>query len=98
MLLITDAELARELGKRVRAHRIARRLTQKSLAAKAGVHVNTLRTLEHTGEVTLSSFIAVLRALGERSALEVLLRDVPTADLYSPTPKKTPQRVRERRP
>jgi transcriptional regulator with XRE-family HTH domain len=99
MLLIeTDRELAQELGKRVRGYRIEKRMAQKTLASKAGIHVNTLRTLERSGEVRLSSFIAVLRALGERAGLEVLLATPPPPDLYSTRQGPPPQRVRERHP
>ena len=97
LLLETDRELAQELGKRIRRHRIEKRMAQKTLASKAGIHVNTLRTLERTGEVKLSSFIAVLRALGERAGLEALLANPPPRDLYGPPPGPPPQRVRERR-
>lgn len=98
MLIITDHELSMELGKRVRSRRIGARMSQKTLAAKAGIHVNTLRTLERTGEVKLRSFIAVLRALGARAGLEDLLAQPPPSDLYAPEPGPPPQRVRERRP
>jgi len=100
MLFTTDHELARELGKRVRMHRIRKRMSQRTLAEKAGVHVNTLRSLERRGEVKLSSFIAVLRALGERSVLERMLATLPPQDLYSKSSKaaRLPQRVRERSP
>jgi transcriptional regulator with XRE-family HTH domain len=99
MLFKTDRELAFELGKRVREHRIRRRMSQLSLAAKAGVHVNTVRALERTGEVMMRSFIAVLRALGERADLEHVLDTPPPRDLYSaPTgPSDLPRRVREKR-
>lgn len=96
LFLETDRELARELGKRVRRYRIEKRMAQKTLASKAGIHVNTLRTLERTGEVRLSSFIAVLRALGERIGLEELLTTPVPRDLYSSPPGPPPQRVRER--
>ena len=97
MLLMTDSELSHELGKRVREHRIRKRMSQKTLASKAGVHVNTVRALERTGEVNLSSFIAVLRALGERSSLESLLAHSAPSDLFADETGPPPQRVRERR-
>ena len=98
MLFTTDSELALELGKRVRMHRIRKGMSQRTLAEKAGVHVNTLRSLERRGEVKLSSFIAVLRALGERRALERMLEAPPPRDLYSESSEavRLPQRVRER--
>lgn len=96
-MIRTDSELAVELGQRIRGRRIAKRMTQKTLAARAGVHVNTLRALERTGEVKLSSFLAVLRALGERSGMDALMQEPPPPDLYAPPPGRLPQRVRERR-
>ncbi len=99
MLFSTDSELAHELGSRVRIHRIRKGMSQRTLAEKAGVHVNTLRALERRGEVNLSSFIAVMRALGERSVLERILEAPPPKDLYAEGSEVTPlpQRVRERR-
>jgi len=94
---MTDQELVQELGRRVRRWRIGKRVSQKTLASKAGIHVNTLRALERTGEVKLSSFTAVLRALGERDGLESLMATEPPRDLYAPSPSKPPQRIRERR-
>ena len=99
MLFTTDSELAFELGRRVRVHRIRKGMSQRTLAKKAGVHVNTLRALERRGEVKLSSFIAVIRALGERGALEEMIEASPPRDLYAegPADPPLPQRVRERR-
>lgn len=99
MLFKTDSELALELGKRVRVYRIRKGVSQKTLAEKAGVHVNTLRTLERCGEVKLSSFISIMRALGERGVLERILEGPPPRDLYteSPADSPLPQRVREKR-
>jgi transcriptional regulator with XRE-family HTH domain len=97
MLFTTDKELAEQLGQRIRTARIAQRVTQRNLAAKAGIHVNTLRSLERTGEAKLSSFIAVLRALGARAGIEELLAESPPQDLYTTPRARPPQRVRERR-
>lgn len=99
MLIKTDCEVIEDLGHRVRRYRLQKRISQKTLAAKAGVHVNTLRALERNGEVKLASLAAVLRALGERAALEGILASGPPHDLYGEAVQKTtlPQRVRERR-
>jgi transcriptional regulator with XRE-family HTH domain len=100
MLFKTDSELAIELGRRARTYRIRKGMSQRTLAQKAGVHVNTMRGFERRGEVKLSSFIAILRALGERRLLESMLDAPPPRDLYAQEPKDSPlpQRVRERRP
>jgi transcriptional regulator with XRE-family HTH domain len=98
MLLVkTDQELTQELGRRIRAYRIAKRIPQKILAAKAGIHENTLRSLEHGGDVYVSSLIAVVRALGEREIIENLLTNPPPRSLDESPGKSAPQRIRESR-
>ena len=97
MLVMSDKELATELGRRIRAYRIAKRISQKNLATKAGVHENTLRSLEHGGDVTVSSLIAVVRALGERTSIENLLTNPPPQSLEESPEKSPPQRIRESR-
>lgn len=99
MFIKTEREVVEELGRRIRRYRLQKRISQKTLAAKAGVHVNTLRALERNGEVKLMSLAVVLRALGERAALENLLASGPPPNLYGEDVKQAalPQRVRERR-
>jgi transcriptional regulator with XRE-family HTH domain len=94
MLVKSDKELTLELGNRIRSYRIAKRISQKNLAAKAGIHENTLRSLEHGADVNVSSFIAVVRALGERSSIENLLIHPPPRNLSEYPEKSAPQRVR----
>jgi len=97
MLVKTDKEVARELGTRLRRWRIAKRMSQATVAERAGIHENTLRSLEHTGEAKLITVISVLRALGERAGLEGLLEGEPPRDLFADQPSTPVQRVRERR-
>lgn len=57
-------EIAEELGSRVRAERLARELTQRTLAAMAGVSLPTVQRFERDGSGTMATFLALLGGLG----------------------------------
>ncbi len=67
--LSTDAAVLAELGERLSRTRLERNLTQRELAAQAGVERKAIQRLESGESVTLLSLIRILRALG---LLEVL--------------------------
>lgn len=59
------------LGERLRALRKSRGLTQTELAEQAGLSRPTVSTLERGNDVSLDSFLSVLRALDLLDALDV---------------------------
>lgn len=67
-LLTDDAVLAR-LGERLAQVRLRRELTQRELAAEAGVGATTVERIEAGRSVTLANFVRVLRALGLQDEL-----------------------------
>jgi len=60
----TTAELAVTIGRRLREQRLAKNVTLKELAQRAGVSVGALRNIEVDGKTTLHSLIRVVQALG----------------------------------
>lgn len=60
----TFAEICAELGARLRRQRLAQLMTQKELAARAGLSAGTIKTLEATGQSSLDSLIRVVTVLG----------------------------------
>jgi transcriptional regulator with XRE-family HTH domain len=62
-----------ELGKRVRAERIAAGLKQRELADRAAISVDSLSSLENGRPVSTATLQRVLRALGHGDALGNLL-------------------------
>ena len=62
--LATTDEIARELGNRLRAHRLAQNLQQDELAARAGISLRTLGDFERSGRGSLDVFLRVAMALG----------------------------------
>ena len=70
---MSDKGILREIGSRVKQRRLAKNLTQKSLAEMAGVSRMTVVKLEQGKAATLLTFVQVLRALGSLDALESFL-------------------------
>lgn len=73
---LTNQEILKELGTRVRSRRIHKRLTQEDLAGSSGININTVRSLEYGEPVTIENFIKVLRALKLLDQLEEFLPDI----------------------
>jgi len=75
---LSDEAILREVGARLAAERLARNLTQASLAEEAGVSKRTVERLE-SGEVAarLSGLVRVCRALDLADRLDALV-PVPT--------------------
>ena len=66
-----DQVLAKELGRRIQAMRLAANWTQAALATKAGLSTPSLSHLEDGKGAQLSSLLRVLRALNQLDNLEL---------------------------
>ena len=83
---LPDAALLKEVGRRIASLRIAARMKQEELAAKAGISRYALSRLENgAGGIRLDSFFSVLRSLNALNRLSSLL----------PEPTLTPIQVAE---
>ncbi len=71
--ILSAPEIAEDLSNRLKQRRLARNLTQAGLAARSGVPLGTLRKFEHSGSISLLSFVRLLVALDEQAGLERLL-------------------------
>lgn len=71
-------ELEQDLGRRVRAVRLARDLTQQQVADRANVSVGALKHLESGAGATIRTLVRVLRALDQTSWLDALSPPAPT--------------------
>jgi transcriptional regulator with XRE-family HTH domain len=60
---IADAQVASELGKRIKATRLRKKLSQAEVAERAGISKFTIGQMENGKNTSLSSLIAVLRVL-----------------------------------
>jgi transcriptional regulator with XRE-family HTH domain len=76
------AELASDLGGQVRSARIARNLSQSDLAVLANLSVRAMAKLERGEGSSLSTFLAVVRALGKSEWLETLAPSVTVSPMH----------------
>lgn len=79
--LSTHDEIAIELGKRLRAQRMNRAMTQTELASRADVALSSIKTLESTGRTTVETLVRVTQALALTGELESLFVLRPTASI-----------------
>jgi transcriptional regulator with XRE-family HTH domain len=72
---LTDEAVLSELGARLERTRLERNLTQRELAAEAGVERKAVQRIEAGESVKLISLIRVLRALGLFDSLDQLVQE-----------------------
>jgi len=70
---MSNDNVAQEIGKRLKTHRINKRFTQKQLAGKAGVSLFTIVQIEKGKPVSISMLIPVLRVLRLLDNMELLI-------------------------
>lgn len=93
-------EALRQLGSRLRDARISQGLTQRDLAAKAGVGKNSVARLEETGIGRTDTLLRILSALNILDRLDAVLPEAtlsPLAMLQQDTKLKPRQRVRHKK-
>ncbi len=72
--LTTPDELVRSLCSRLRHERLALKMTQSDVAARAGISHGTLSNLESGRGVALESIVRVAMVLGRVSELDALFK------------------------
>jgi len=96
LLGMSSPELVRMLGRRMRDYRMRSHLTQQDMAERTGVSKVTVHKFE-TGQVdnvSLVTFLQLLRAVGRLNELDALLPELPPS-LYQQTPTgEMKQRIR----
>lgn len=68
----TINEITAALGLRLKAVRLSQSLTQADLAERAGVSVGTVKSLERSGQSSVTSLVRVVQALGLSDQLQSL--------------------------
>ena len=94
---ITDQEIFVILGKRVKEYRLAEKKSQQTLAQLSGVSCSTISHFEqgYSTNISLKSFMAILRAMGLIDELEKILPELPmNPEIVKKIEKMTPKRIR----
>lgn len=71
--LALPEEVCLEMGRRVRARRLALNISVDELAQRVGISNNTLGNFERTGRCTLETFVRILEALNALADLALVL-------------------------
>lgn len=91
----TDAEILRELGARLRAHRLQQNLSVVHVATQAGLNPNTIVNAEAGKNPRLATLVRLLRVYGRVEALDAFLPPPPVSPLRLMRTKGRPrQRAR----
>lgn len=89
-------ELVRLLGIRFKEYRLRCNLTQKDVSDQSGIGLTTIHKFENgtAGNVSLSTFIALLKVVGQIDAIDKILPELPESPYLMRKNDKKIQRVR----
>lgn len=89
-------ELVRLLGSRFKEYRLRCNLTQREVAEQSGIGLTTIHKFENgtAGNLSLSTFILLLKVVGQINGLDDLLPELPESPYLIRREDKRAQRVR----
>ena len=89
-------ELVRLLGSRFKEYRMRCNLTQKEVAEQSGIGLTTIHKFENgtANSLSLSTFILLLRVVGQVNALDDVLPELPESPYLVRREEKKVQRIR----
>ncbi|CAN7593624.1 helix-turn-helix domain-containing protein [Rhizobium sp. LjRoot258] len=94
--MTSPAEVIRGLSERMKRRRIDGGLTQRDLAARAGVSYGSLRLFEETGKISLEALVRVAFALEGEAEFEHLFPPRPPKTIDDVVDRPVRQRVRRK--
>lgn len=92
-------ELVSLLGTRFKDYRLRSNMTQKDVAEQSGISINTIHKFENgvSGNMSLGTFLLLLKAIGQIDALEELMPELPESAYMVRDNQKKIQRIRHRK-
>lgn len=92
-------ELIKLLGTRFKDYRLRSNMTQKEVSEQSGITITTIHKFENgaSTNVSLGTFLLLLKAIGQIDALDELLPELP-ASAYLIKEEKKVQRIRHKKP
>ena len=89
-------ELVRLLGSRFKDYRMRCNLTQREVAELSGIGLTTIHKFENgtAGNLSFSTFILLLKVVGQINALDALLPELPESPYLIRKEDKKAQRIR----
>lgn len=92
-------ELTKLLGQRFKDYRLRSNMTQKEVSEQSGITITTIHKFENgtSGNMSLGTFLLLLKAIGQIDALDELLPELPPSAYLMKEEKKV-QRIRHKKP
>ena len=89
-------ELVRLLGNRFKEYRMRCNLTQKEVGELSGIGLTTIHKFENgtAGNLSLSTFILLLKVVGQINALDNVLPELPESPYLIRKEERRVQRIR----
>lgn len=94
--MTSPAEVIGELSERMKRRRIDAGLTQKELAARAGVSYGSLRLFEETGKISLEALVKIAFVLEAEAEFGHLFPPSPPKTINDVVGRPVRQRVRKK--
>lgn len=91
-------ELIKLLGARFKDYRLRSNMTQREVSEQSGITITTIHKFENgaSGNVSLGTFLLLLKAIGQIDPLDELLPELPVS-AYLIKGKKKVQRIRHKK-
>ena len=91
-------ELIKLLGNRFKDYRLRSNMTQKEVSEQSGLTITTIHKFENgaSGNVSLSTFLQLLRAIGTLDVLDEVMPELPVSAYLMKGEKKI-QRIRHKK-
>ena len=91
-------ELVKLLGARFKDYRLRSNMTQKEVSEQSGITITTIHKFENgtSGNVSLGTFLLLLKAIGQIDALDELMPVLPPS-AYLVKEEKKVQRIRHKK-
>ena len=92
-------QLVKLLGARFKDNRLRSNMTQKEVSEQSGLTITTIHKFESgaADNISLATFLLLLKAIGEIGALDDLLPELPPSPYLIRKEKKV-QRIRHKKP
>lgn len=92
-------ELVKMLGSRFKDYRLRSAMTQKDVSEQSGVALSTIYKFENgtSGNMSLGTFLLLLKAIGQIGALDELLPELPDSAYLMKDGNRKVQRIRHKK-
>ena len=92
----STTELVALMGRRFKEYRLRCNLTQREVAEQSGIGLTTIHKFENgtAGNLSLSTFILLMKVVGQINAFDDLLPELPESPYLFRKEEKKAQRIR----